>query len=72
MARYFFDVKDGDWLVDPDGLDCTDDTRAMDHAGVIARRIGLQSPTGNRRKVAVIDNHGHEIGSVAKLSVKCD
>ena len=44
MPKYFFDLKDGVRLVDPAGLDCTDDVDAMAKGKVIALEIERSDP----------------------------
>jgi hypothetical protein len=51
-SRYFFDVKNGHRLVDPAGLDCSDDEEAISDAQTIARLIARETPTDAERKVA--------------------
>jgi hypothetical protein len=64
MSRYFFDVKNGHRLVDPAGLDCSDDEEAISNAQTIARLIAREAPTDAERKVAVVDDEGREISAV--------
>jgi hypothetical protein len=44
MSRYFFDVKNGDRLIDPSGLDCRDDQEARKQA----IQIAMEAPHGWR------------------------
>lgn len=64
MPRYFFDLKNGHRLVDPAGLDCSDDADALAKAEVIARKIADEGSNSAGRKVAVIDVEGREIGKI--------
>jgi Domain of unknown function (DUF6894) len=45
MPRYFFDVTNGNRLIDPTGLDCKDDSEALSTAKIIARQIDVAGPS---------------------------
>jgi hypothetical protein len=48
MSPYFFDVKNGHRLVDPAGIDCSDDEEAISNAQTIARLMCVKhQPTRN-------------------------
>ena len=65
MPRYYFDLKDGYRLIDPSGVDCPNDEAAKKQAKVIAARIATDIPDRvHRRRVAVINDEGHEIVAV--------
>jgi hypothetical protein len=74
MPRYFFDVADGHRLFDKSGFVCDDDTDALIKAAVLAIGVSLDKPEDDpERRIAVINDHGHEVGHVpvySKPSVK--
>lgn len=63
MQHYFFDIKNGHRLVDPAGLDCSDDTDAVAKARMIAAQVAQDAPSGER-KIAVLNSDRHEVASV--------
>jgi hypothetical protein len=71
MPRYFFDLKNGTRVVDPDGLDCANDHDAIVRGERIARRIERDGPADSdpHQHVAVINEEGHQIGKIPVLSV---
>jgi hypothetical protein len=74
MPRYFFDVADGHRLFDKSGFMCDDDTDALIRAAVLAIGVSIDKPKDDpERRIAVINDHGHEVGHVpvySKPSVK--
>ena len=69
MPRYFFDIKDGHTLVDPAGLDCKNDTKAIEKARVKAIGVSLDRPAVDpERHIAVINEAGQEIFKVPVYS----
>jgi len=44
MPRYYFDINDGDTLVDPCGLICANDEDAIARAEVVAVQVSLDKP----------------------------
>jgi hypothetical protein len=69
MPRYFFDVEDGHRLFDSSGFVCDDDTAAIIKAAVLAIGVSLDKPRDDpERRIAVINNAGHEIGTVPVYS----
>jgi hypothetical protein len=69
MPRYFFDVKDGHRLFDASGFVCDDDTDAIIRAMVLAIGVSLDKPEDDPdRRVAIINDAGHEIGTVPVYS----
>jgi hypothetical protein len=69
MPRYFFDVQNGQRLFDPSGFVCDDDTAAISRATVLAIGVSLDKPEDNpERRVAIINDAGHEIGTVPVYS----
>ena len=64
MPHYFFDLTNGHRLIDPAGLDCKDDNEAISTAKIIARQIDVAGPSAPRRKLAVMNSEGHEVGCV--------
>jgi hypothetical protein len=69
MPRYFFDVEDGHRLFDSSGFVCEDDTAAIVKAAVIAIGVSLDKPQDDpERRIAVINDAGHEIGTVPVYS----
>ena len=64
MPHYFFDLTNGQRLVDPAGLDCKDDTEALDTARIIARQIGVAGPSSPWRKLTVMNSERQEVGHV--------
>ncbi len=69
MPRYFFDVKDGHRLFDSTGFVCDDDIEAITRATVLAIGVSLDKPEDDPdRRVAIIDDEGHEIGTVPVYS----
>jgi hypothetical protein len=64
-ARYFFDIKNGHRLVDPSGLDCSDDDDAIAKAKVIALQISEEtSRAEGQRRIAVLDSERQEVSKV--------
>src|SRR5665213_4283385 len=69
MPRYFFDVEDGHRLFDPTGFVCDDDIEAIIRATVLAIGTSLDKPADDpERRIAVINDQGHKIGSVPVYS----
>lgn len=69
MPRYFFDIKDGHTLVDTAGLDCKNDTKAIEKARVKAIGVSLDKPAVDpERHIAVINDAGQEIFKVPVYS----
>jgi hypothetical protein len=64
VARYFFDVKNGHRLIDPSGIDCSNDHEAIEAGVAIARQIATDAPTNQPRHVAVLNNERNEVGQV--------
>lgn len=64
LPHYFFDIKNGHRLVDPAGLDCSNDREAVEKARFVVRRIAAEGPAPSHRKVAVINDEGVEVGQV--------
>jgi hypothetical protein len=69
MPRYFFDVMDGHRLFDPKGFVCEDDTDAISKAAVFAIGVSVDKPEDDpKRRIAIIDDAGREIGNVPVYS----
>ena len=69
MPHYFFDIKDGHRLVDPSGLDCKNDTAAMEKARVKAIGVSLDKPAVDpKRRIAVLNADRDEISTVPVYS----
>ena len=69
MPHYFFDIRDGHRLVDPSGLDCKNDTDAIEKAKVIAIGVSLDKPAVDpKRHIAVLDGSREQIFSVPVYS----
>jgi hypothetical protein len=69
MPRYFFDVTNGHRLFDKSGFVCDDDTDAITQAAVLAIGVALYKPGDDpKRRVAVINDEGREIGTVPVYS----
>jgi hypothetical protein len=69
VPRYFFDVADGHRLFDPSGFVCDNDVAAIIRATVLAIGISIDRPEDDpERRVAIINNQGHEIGTVPVYS----
>lgn len=65
MPRYYFEVTDGQRLVDPSGVDCANDQAAQKQAKVIATQIAADIPDqAGVRRVVVIDDEGREIAAI--------
>lgn len=64
MARYFFDIKNGHRLIDPAGLDCTDDHEAMRSAAAIAKQLATDAPNNGPRKISVVNSDREPVGEV--------
>jgi hypothetical protein len=66
MPRYYFDVVDGQRLVDPAGVDCATDDAATLQAEAIASQIATDLPgRAAKRRVEVLNDDGREVTSVA-------
>jgi hypothetical protein len=65
MPRYFFDVKAGHRLFDKSGFVCNDDVDALIKAAVLAIDKPEDDP---ERRIAIINDEGHEIGNVPVYS----
>jgi hypothetical protein len=69
MPRYFFDVKDGHRLFDASGFVCKDDVDALIQAAVLAIGVSIDKPEDDpERRIAIINDAGHEIGNVPVYS----
>jgi hypothetical protein len=69
MPHYFFDIKDGHRLVDPSGLDCKNDSDAMEKARVIAIGVSLDKPAVDpERRISVLNADRDEISTVPVYS----
>ena len=69
MPRYFFDVKNGHSLFDASCFVCDDDTDAIIRATVLAIGVSLDKPKDDpERRIAIINDAGHEIGTVPVYS----
>jgi hypothetical protein len=69
MPRYFFNVEDGYRLFDPSGFVCDNDVAAIIRATVLAIGISLDKPEDDpERRIAIIDDQGHEVGTVPVYS----
>jgi Domain of unknown function (DUF6894) len=69
MPHYFFDIKDGHRLVDPSGLDCKNDSDAMEKARVIAIGVALDKPAvDSKRRISVLNADRAEISTVPVYS----
>ena len=69
MPHYFFDIKDGHSFVDPSGLDCKNDTDAMERARVMAIGVALDKPAVDpKRRISVLNADRHEISTVPVYS----
>jgi hypothetical protein len=44
MPRYFFDIQDGNTLIDPSGFDCKNDAAAIEKARTLAVGVSLDKP----------------------------
>lgn len=55
MPRFYFDIKNGHRLIDPSGLDCSDDDDAIAKATEIAAVIARDS-SAVQRKIAILDS----------------
>ena len=70
MPKYYFDVTDGERLVDQSGLDCRDDQDANAKAKIIAKQIEVDIPIAPvQRHVEVPDQ---ERAKVSKVPVRTD
>jgi hypothetical protein len=69
MPHYYFDIKDGDRLVDPSGLNFDDDDDAIAKAEVIAIGVSLDKPAVDpERHMAVLNDSREEIFRVPVYS----
>ena len=69
MPRYFFDVADGHRLFDKSGFVCDNDIDAIVRATVLAIGVSLDAPKDDpERRVAIVNDQGHEIGTVPVYS----
>jgi hypothetical protein len=65
MPRYYFDIANGHRLIDPSGLDCSDDADAVAKAKVIAFCISEETPGPEvERYISVLDAERSEIGHI--------
>jgi hypothetical protein len=70
MPKYYFDLTDGQRLVDPSGLDCRDDRDASAKAKIIAKQIEQDIPAAPvQRHVEVLDE---DRAKVTKVPVRTD
>jgi hypothetical protein len=63
MQPYFFDLKDGTWMVDPTGLICRGDNDAESKGRQIAAEGGRQTKISSAALV-VINSDGQAIKKV--------
>ena len=69
MPHYYFDIKDGHSLVDSSGLDCKNDTDAIEKARVIAIGVSLDKPAVDpTRHIAILNADRDEISKVPVYS----
>jgi hypothetical protein len=69
MPHYFFDIKDGHRLVDPSGLDCKNDSAAIEKARVLAIGVSLDKPAVDpTRRISVLNADREEISTVSVYS----
>jgi hypothetical protein len=69
LPRYFFDIKNGHKLVDPSGIDCKNDTDAIDKAKRITIGVSLDKPAVDpTRHIVVTDDAGQEISRIPVYS----
>jgi hypothetical protein len=69
MPRYYFDIKDGHGLVDPAGLECKNDSDAIERARVVAIGVSLDKPAVDpTRYISVINDARQEIFQAAVYS----
>jgi hypothetical protein len=69
MPHYYFDIKDGQTLVDPSGLNFKNDDDALAKAKVIAIGVSLDKPAVDpTRHIAVLDGSREEIFRVPVYS----
>jgi hypothetical protein len=69
VPHYFFDIKDGQRLVDPSGSDCKNDAAAFEKAKVLAIGVSLDTPAVDpTRRISVLNADRAEISSVPVYS----
>jgi hypothetical protein len=69
MPHYFFDIKDGHWLVDPSGLNFKTDDDAIARAEAIAIVVSIDTPLVDpQRHIAVLNGSREEIFRVPVYS----
>ena len=69
MPHYYFDIKDGHRLVDPSGLECKNDSAAMEQARVMAIGVSLDKPAVDpKRRISVLKADRDEISTVPVYS----
>jgi hypothetical protein len=69
MPHYYFDIKDGHWLVDPSGLNFKTDDEAIARAEAIAIVVSIDKPEVNpKRHIAVLNGSREEIFRVPVYS----
>jgi hypothetical protein len=69
MPRYYFNIENGHRLIDPSGLDCSDDGDAFAKAKQIAAQISLEIPgQEGHRHIAVVGPDGE----ISKVPIQVD
>jgi hypothetical protein len=62
MPHYYFDIKNGHRLIDPAGLDCSDDDDAIAKAKLIATQISQDAPKqAGQRHIAILNSDRAEV-----------
>jgi hypothetical protein len=69
VPRYFFDIKDGQRLVDAAGSEFASDAEALREGLIRARAIAKEKPEWRNRQLAIVDNEAVEIGTIP---ITCD
>ena len=72
MARYFFDLQDGELIEDKTGTEIADDKAAQDHAVGLAEDVlhgRTESGHTHPWHVIIKDKYGHLLGTVTSISV---
>jgi hypothetical protein len=69
MPRYFFDIQDGNTLIDPSGFDCKNDAAAIEKARTLAVGVSFDKPEVDpTRHIAVRDAMGKQVCTVPVYS----